>query len=84
MGNVKTAISIQELLFEQVDKLAHEMHIFRSRLFALAVEEYLRRAADRQLLEQIDAAYEDVVDAGEQEQRHRMRVQHRRLVEGAW
>jgi len=84
MGNVKTAISIQEPLFEQVDKLAREMHISRSHLFALAVEEYLRRATDRQLLEQIDAAYEDVLDAGEQEQRRRMRVQHRRLVEGAW
>jgi metal-responsive CopG/Arc/MetJ family transcriptional regulator len=84
MGNVKTAISIQEPLFEQVDKLAREMHISRSHLFALALEEYLQRVADRKLLEQLNAAYGDVPDQGEQDQQRRMRVQHRRLVEGAW
>lgn len=84
MGNVKTAISIQESLFEQADELAHEMNISRSHLFALALEEFLRRDADRRLLDQINAAYEDAPDSGEQELQRRMRVQHKRLVEGAW
>ncbi len=84
MRNVKTAISIQEALFEQAEVLAREMHVSRSHLFAVALEEFLRRDADRRLLDRINAAYEDAPDPGEQEQQRKMRVQHRRLVEGTW
>src|SRR5262245_38325477 len=38
MANIKTAISIPQPLFEQVEALTREMHISRSHLFTLAVE----------------------------------------------
>ena len=39
MASIKTAISLQQSLFEQVDTLARELQVSRSRLFALAIEE---------------------------------------------
>ncbi len=39
MAGVKTAISVEKKLFEQVNQLAKEKHISRSRLFVLAVAE---------------------------------------------
>ncbi|NEN89049.1 MULTISPECIES: hypothetical protein [unclassified Okeania] len=60
MATVKTAISLQEYLFEQAEALAAEMKISRSRLIAIALEEFIRRHQNRLLLEKINAAYEDV------------------------
>ena len=84
MANVKTAISLQQALFEQVDALAQELQISRSRLFVLAVEAFIQRHQNRQLLEAINEAYGDLPDTEEQALRDRMRQQHRRMVEGQW
>jgi metal-responsive CopG/Arc/MetJ family transcriptional regulator len=84
MANVKTAVSLQKSLFEQVDALASEMKISRSRLFALALEDFIRRSQNQKLLEQINAAYENTSDPEELTLRRRMRHQHRRIVEGEW
>ncbi len=84
MANVKTAISIPESLFEQVEMLARQAQISRSRLFVLAVEEFVRRHENQELLKAINAAYEDLPSAEEQVYRQRMRQKHRNLVEGQW
>ena len=84
MQTVKTAISIQENLFEQAEMLARQMKISRSRLFVLALEDYIRRQQDRELLAQINAAYADEPDAAERILIHKMRSTHRRTVEGEW
>jgi len=84
MASIKTAISIQKPLFEQVDALAHELQISRSRLFVLAVEDFIQRYQNQKLLEAINAAYDDLPDPEEQILRHKMRQQHRQLVEGQW
>lgn len=84
MANVKTAISLQESLFDQLESLAREMNISRSRLFALALEDYIRRHQTEQLLDQINAAYDDAPDAAERAYQRRMRRQHRQMVEGEW
>jgi metal-responsive CopG/Arc/MetJ family transcriptional regulator len=84
MANIKTAISLQDTLLEQVDAMAREMNIPRSRLFALAVEDFIRRYQNQQLLERLNAAYEDTPDPAEQSLRRRMRRQHRQIVEGEW
>jgi len=53
MENVKTAVSIQKSLFEQAKDLARKMKVSRSRLFVLALEDYIRRQQNRELLAQI-------------------------------
>jgi predicted transcriptional regulator len=84
MEHVKTAISLHKALFEQVEALAHEMHISRSRLFVLAVEDFIRRHESQQLLDRINAAYADAPEPAEQTLLRRMRHQHRQVVEGEW
>ena len=84
MTNVKTAISLRQSLFEQVEVLAAELQISRSRLFALAAEAFIQDHQNQKLLKAINAAYDDLPDAGEQSLRRKMRQQHRRLVEGQW
>ena len=82
MANVKTAISIPQPLFEQVEALTREMHISCSRLFALAVEDFMHRYENQRLLERLNAAYVDTPAPDEQALLRRMRRQHRQMVEG--
>ncbi len=84
MTSVKTAISIQKSLFEKVDDLAREMNVPRSRVFVMAVEEYLQRHQNRQLLAEINRAYEDEPAPKEAEYLERMRRQQGRVVREEW
>ena len=81
---IKTAISLEESLFERVESLAEDLNISRSRLFALAAQEFIERHENQRLLEAINAAYDDLPDPEEQALRDKMRIRHRRLVEGQW
>ena len=81
MASIKTAISLQGSLLEQVDALARELDVSRSRLFALAAEEFIQRHKNQELLEAINAAYDDFPDPEEQAALRGMRRQHRRLME---
>jgi metal-responsive CopG/Arc/MetJ family transcriptional regulator len=84
MANIKTAVSLQAALFEQAEELADELKISRSRLFALALEDFIRRSQNRQLVAKLNSAYDDAAEEQEKILRRRMRRQHRRLVEGEW
>ena len=84
MANVKTAISLQRSLFEKIDDLARELQISRSRLFVLAVEDFIQRHENQQLLKDLNAAYDDAPDPEEQTLRQNMRSQHRQMVKGQW
>jgi metal-responsive CopG/Arc/MetJ family transcriptional regulator len=84
MANVKTAVSLPKSLFEQAETLASEMKLSRSGLMALALEEFIRRHANRQLLEKINAAYSDDLDGEEKTILGSMRCQHRQMIEGEW
>lgn len=85
MATVKTAISLQESLFEQAEVLAAQMNVSRSRLIALALEEFIRRHQNRQLLEKINAAYGEVPEAKEEAKPlDGMNQHHKNIVEGEW
>jgi metal-responsive CopG/Arc/MetJ family transcriptional regulator len=84
MGNVKTAVSIQKPLFEPAEALARKMKVSRSRLFVLALEDYIRRQQNQELLAQINAAYADEPDPAKESLRRKSRRSHRRIVEGEW
>jgi len=85
MANVKTAISLHKALFEQVEVLAREMKVSRSRVFVLALENFIREQQDRQLFDKINEAYEDAPpDKVERKRLQQIRQHHRRMVEGEW
>jgi metal-responsive CopG/Arc/MetJ family transcriptional regulator len=81
---IKTAISIDESLFDRAEALAHELNISRSHLFALAAQAFIERHDNEHLLETINCAYDDLPDPLEQTLRQGMRIRHRRMVEGQW
>ncbi|MDQ3006553.1 MAG: hypothetical protein M3R47_14365 [Chloroflexota bacterium] len=84
MESIKTAISIDKSLFAQANALARKLKVSRSRLFVLALEDFIRQQENRELLEKINAVYADEPDEAEKELRRRSRKSHRRLVEGQW
>lgn len=84
MPTVKTAISIQESVFDQVNALAEELQIPRSQLFVLAVEEFIKRHENRMIFEALNEVYADAPDPEEGALHEGMRRQQRQLVEGQW
>ncbi|MES1240592.1 MAG: CopG family transcriptional regulator [Acidobacteriota bacterium] len=84
MAIVKTAISVQESLFERADALARQLHLSRSQLFSRALGEFLDRHESRLLLEAINRSLDEEPDPGEAERRQRMRGIQRKRVEGQW
>jgi metal-responsive CopG/Arc/MetJ family transcriptional regulator len=84
MANIKTAISIEKPVFEEVDALAHELKISRSRLFALAAQEFIKRYKNQKLLDAINDAYDDLPDSAEETTLRQMRSKHFELVSSQW
>lgn len=84
MEHVKTAISIRKPLFEQAEELAHRMKVTRSRLFALALEDYIRRQQNRELLANLNAAYADGPSAAETALLREARESYARHLEDEW
>lgn len=84
METVKTAISIDKSLFTQANALARKMKVSRSRLFVIALEDFIQEQENRELLEKINAVYADEPDESEKELRRKMCQSYRRLVEGQW
>lgn len=76
---------MQKSLLKKANALAHELDISRSRLFTLAVEEYIKRYQNRKLLNEINEAYDDeLLSPEEEELNYRIRQQHRRITAGEW
>jgi len=84
MANIKTAISIDKPLFEQLDDLAHELNTSRSRIFALAAKEFIQRHKNLKLLEAINAAYDDFPNDKESSLNAAMRSKHLKMVKDQW
>lgn len=83
MANIKTAISLQKALFEQVETLARDMKVSRSRVFVLALENFIRDYQDKQLFEKINKAFDEAPpDKTERLRLHQIRRQQWRMLEG--
>lgn len=57
---MKTAVSLPDHLFRRADEVAGELRIPRSRLFALALEEFLRNYRQQNVTERLNAVYRDL------------------------
>ena len=84
MASVKTAISLDPNLLEQVDTLARKIGISRSQAFASAAQHWVEQHRNEQLLKALNAAYADEPSPEEEQLRQAHRDQHRRLVDGQW
>jgi metal-responsive CopG/Arc/MetJ family transcriptional regulator len=62
---MKTAISLDGELLKEADQTARALGLSRSRLFSLALENYLRHRRQEQLLDQLNQAYSNEPDPTE-------------------
>ncbi len=67
MATVKTAISLSQPLAKRVDAWARRMKVPRSRLCAMALEDFLRRQENKELVRRINEAYSDAPDQEEKD-----------------
>ena len=81
---IKTAISIEKNLFDQAVNIARAMKVSRSKLFVIALQDFIEHQNNKEMLAKINAAYSDEPDATEQTLRRKSRRQHRRIVEEEW
>jgi metal-responsive CopG/Arc/MetJ family transcriptional regulator len=56
-NSMKTAISIPDHIFEEVDKLAKENRTSRSHIFCVAIEEYLKKIKAGKMLDTLNSVY---------------------------
>ncbi len=61
---MKTAISVPDNIFKEVDIFAKKHHCSRSEVFVTAVKELLEKKASRELLDAINKAYADTETKG--------------------
>ena len=79
--SVKTAISMQEELFKEVNRLAEELHVSRSKLFVMAVQDYIKKNESKNLLSQINNAFSGYPDSEEIKIQSKMRQKHAKISE---
>ncbi len=82
MPNVKTAISIEEPIFEEMDALAKTLKVSRSRVFALAAHEFIQRHRNIELLQSLNDAYDDLPES--EPIVAEMRSRHYKTVKDQW
>ena len=81
---VKTAVSLYRSLFERAEALAGTLHVTRSRMMAQALEDFLRRHENRQMLDRLNAVYAEPEDDMERREREGMERLQRDVVKGEW
>ncbi len=84
MAKTKTAISLHKALFEQVIIIAEEMNVSRSRLFSIAVEEFIERHQAQKMLEALNDVYKYAPDASERQLLHETKSKYRKLLQDEW
>jgi metal-responsive CopG/Arc/MetJ family transcriptional regulator len=57
---MKTAISLSDALFEKAEKTARYMGINRSRLFVIALEDYLTKHNGEMITKKLNDVYEKI------------------------
>jgi metal-responsive CopG/Arc/MetJ family transcriptional regulator len=81
---MKTAISIDDGLLHQADQAARLMGVSRSRLFALAVGDFLQRQRQEQMLLRLNEVYANDVEPREKRLLKRIKAKVRPAVKEPW
>jgi metal-responsive CopG/Arc/MetJ family transcriptional regulator len=79
-NSMKTAISIPDHIFKEVNKLAQENKTSRSQIFCAAVEEYLKKMKAQKLLEALNSVYADEATPEEKRLRAKTKEYYERKV----
>jgi metal-responsive CopG/Arc/MetJ family transcriptional regulator len=81
---MKTAISVEDDLLHEADRTARQMGLSRSRLFALALRNYLRQRRQEEMSECLNRVYADPPDTAERRTTSRMKSKFRTTIRQRW
>ena len=81
---MKTAISIDDGLLRETDAAARAMGVSRSRVFALAVAEFLKRQRQEEMLRQLNAVYAGGMEPAEKRLLGGLKAKAGRTVKERW
>jgi len=81
---MKTAISIDGQILQEADKTARRMGLSRSRLFALAVGDFLQRQRQEQMLLRLNEVYASEGEPAEKSLLTGIKRKVRRTVKDPW
>jgi len=83
-SNMKTAISIDDALLRDADETARLMGLSRSRLFARAVSDFLRRQREEQMLLRLNEVYAGGVRPAEKRLVNSFKTKVRATIKERW
>jgi len=83
-GSMKTAISIDDGLLQEADETARLMGLSRSRLFGLAVVDFLQRQRREQMLLRLNEVYGNGEEPSERRLVKGIKAKIRRTVKESW
>src|SRR2546423_909815 len=81
---MKTAISLDDALLRKADETARQMGMSRSRLFALAIGDFLRVRRREQILKQLNEVYSSAVEPAEKRLLKGIKAKVRPTVKDRW
>jgi metal-responsive CopG/Arc/MetJ family transcriptional regulator len=81
---MKTAISMDDGLLQEADETARLMGLSRSRLFALAVGDFLQRQRQEQMLLRLNEVYANGMEPAEKRLLKRAKAKVGRTVKEGW
>lgn len=84
MAVIKTAISIDESLFDKINRLSEEIKLSRSQIFSQAVKYFIERKNNLELVRKINRAYSDVLDEDEMEQLAKSKRKYKEILKEEW
>jgi metal-responsive CopG/Arc/MetJ family transcriptional regulator len=88
MSVIKTAISIDEELFERVEEQRRQLGMSRSQFFAQAIEEFFRQQETQSIIEALNNVYReekpDVEEEAFRKQAGRLMAERLNREDGSW
>jgi metal-responsive CopG/Arc/MetJ family transcriptional regulator len=82
---MKTAISVEDELLDEADRTAKQMGLSRSRLFSIALQDYLRHRRQAEMSERLNQVYADETrDSGDRETLRAMKAKFRATIRERW
>ncbi|MEP7355440.1 MAG: CopG family transcriptional regulator [Acidobacteriota bacterium] len=77
---MKTAISVDDTLLENIDQAARDLGVSRSKLFALAAEDFLELLKRQQMVEQLNQVY----DGSQDPMTPKIKASMRKVIKDRW
>ena len=81
---MKTAISLDDALLEEADRTARQMGLSRSRLFSLALQDYLHSRRRDQMLANLNRVYAGEPDPAERRITSKMKTKFHATIKDRW